>query len=101
MDATKTPKEIFSPDIQKDLLLLEEQEGSVNFKFGVVYMKAGQKCDDEMLSNGKWSPFFALYLSLFSLQFSHALRTDFKSIKTFNNDIASGIIYMRFAFITN
>lgn len=53
MDATKTPKEIFSPDIQKDLLLLEEQEGSVNFKFGVVYMKAGQKCDDEMLSNGK------------------------------------------------
>lgn len=52
MDATKTPKEIFSPDIQKDLLLLEEQEGSVNFKFGVVYMKAGQKCDDEMLSNG-------------------------------------------------
>lgn len=53
MDANKTPKELFSPDIQKDLLLLEEQEGSVNFKFGVVYMKAGQKCDDEMLSNGK------------------------------------------------
>lgn len=40
-------------DIQKDLLLLEEQEGSVNFKFGVIYMKAGQTCDDEMLSNGK------------------------------------------------
>lgn len=52
MDASKTPKELFSADIQKDLLLLEEQEGSVNFKFGVVYMKAGQKCDDEMLSNG-------------------------------------------------
>lgn len=53
MDTTKTPKELFSADIQKDLLLLEEQEGSVNFKFGVVYMKSGQKCDDEMLSNGK------------------------------------------------
>lgn len=53
MDTNKSPKELFSPDIQKDLLLLEEQEGSVNFKFGVVYMKAGQKCDDEMLSNGK------------------------------------------------
>lgn len=53
MDANKTPKELYSPDIQKDLLLLEEQEGSVNFKFGVVYMKAGQECDDEMLSNGK------------------------------------------------
>lgn len=54
MDANKTPKEIFSADIQKDLLLLEEQEGSVNFKFGVVYMKSGQKCDDEMLSNGEF-----------------------------------------------
>lgn len=53
MDANKSPKEIFSADIQKDLLLLEEQEGSVNFKFGVVYMKAGQKMDDEMLSNGR------------------------------------------------
>lgn len=49
----KGPKEIFSPDIQKDLLLLEEQEGSVNFKFGVIYMKQGQITDDEILSNGK------------------------------------------------
>lgn len=55
MDTSKTPKEIFSADIQKDLLLLEEQEGSVNFKFGVVYMKSGQKVDDEMLSNGEFS----------------------------------------------
>lgn len=37
----------------KDLLLLEEQEGSVNFKFGVVYAKEGQTTDDEMLSNGE------------------------------------------------
>lgn len=49
----KGPKEIFSPDIQKDLLLLEEQEGSVNFKFGVIYMRHGQTTDDEILSNGK------------------------------------------------
>lgn len=56
MDASKSPKEVFSADIQKDLLLLEEQEGSVNFKFGVVYMKAGQKMDDEMLSNGEFEP---------------------------------------------
>jgi hypothetical protein len=48
----KGPKEIFSPDIQKDLLLLEEQEGSVNFKFGVIYMKHGQSSDDDILSNG-------------------------------------------------
>lgn len=52
MDSSKSPKELFSADIQKDLLLLEEQEGSVNFKFGVIYMKTGQRMDDEMLSNG-------------------------------------------------
>lgn len=52
MEAAKTPKELYSADIQKDLLLLEEQEGSVNFKFGVIYMKSGQRMDDEMLSNG-------------------------------------------------
>lgn len=36
----------------QSLLLLEEQEGSVNFKFGVLYAKAGQTSDDEMFSNG-------------------------------------------------
>lgn len=39
--------------VSQDLLLLEEQEGSVNFKFGVIYAKKGQTTDDEMLSNGK------------------------------------------------
>lgn len=34
-------------------MLLEEQEGSVNFKFGVIYAREGQTTDDEMLSNGK------------------------------------------------
>lgn len=53
MDSSKSPKELFSADIQKDLLLLEEQEGSVNFKFGIIYMKSGQRMDDEMLSNGR------------------------------------------------
>lgn len=56
MDSSKSPKELYSADIQKDLLLLEEQEGSVNFKFGVIYMQGGQKVDDEMLSNGRSSP---------------------------------------------
>ncbi|XP_052567253.1 GTPase-activating Rap/Ran-GAP domain-like protein 3 isoform X2 [Culex pipiens pallens] len=64
MDASKSPKEVFSADIQKDLLLLEEQEGSVNFKFGVVYMKAGQKMDDEMLSNEDGSADFDEFMAL-------------------------------------
>lgn len=54
----KGPKEIYNPDLQKDLLLLEEQEGSVNFKFGIIYAKNGQKSDDEMYSNGNWMIFF-------------------------------------------
>jgi hypothetical protein len=72
----KSPKEVVSPELQKvelthlinefqshsifnpfatlqSLLLLEEQEGSVNFKFGVLYAKAGQGSDDEMFSNGR------------------------------------------------
>ncbi|RZF36202.1 hypothetical protein LSTR_LSTR008528 [Laodelphax striatellus] len=60
----KGPKEIFSPDIQKDLLLLEEQEGSVNFKFGVLYTKPGQHTDDEMLSNEFGSPEWDQFISL-------------------------------------
>ncbi|KAL9881672.1 GTPase-activating Rap/Ran-GAP domain-like protein 3 isoform 3-T3 [Glossina fuscipes fuscipes] len=62
--STKNPKEIFAADIQKDLLLLEEQEGSVNFKFGVVYMKPGQRCDDEMLSNEEASQDFEDFLDV-------------------------------------
>ncbi|KOC65369.1 GTPase-activating Rap/Ran-GAP domain-like protein 3 [Habropoda laboriosa] len=60
----KAPREIFSPDIQKDLLLLEEQEGSVNFKFGVIYARNGQTTDDEMLSNEKGSPGFDKFLEI-------------------------------------
>ncbi|ESP05020.1 hypothetical protein LOTGIDRAFT_109410, partial [Lottia gigantea] len=45
------PKEIFDPEIQKELLVLEEQEGSVNFKFGVIYAKEGQTSDDDFYSN--------------------------------------------------
>lgn len=41
--------------IFQDLLLLEEQEGSVNFKFGVLYTIAAQGSDDEMFSNGAYT----------------------------------------------
>ncbi|XP_014288553.3 GTPase-activating Rap/Ran-GAP domain-like protein 3 isoform X2 [Halyomorpha halys] len=60
----KGPKEIFSPDIQKDLLLLEEQEGSVNFKFGVLYTRPGQITDDEMFSNETGSVEFERFTAL-------------------------------------
>ncbi|XP_054440330.1 GTPase-activating Rap/Ran-GAP domain-like protein 3 isoform X1 [Pteronotus mesoamericanus] len=60
----KGPREIFHPEIQKDLLVLEEQEGSVNFKFGVLYAKDGQLTDDEMFSNETGSDAFQKFLNL-------------------------------------
>ncbi|XP_025946036.1 GTPase-activating Rap/Ran-GAP domain-like protein 3 isoform X5 [Apteryx rowi] len=60
----KSPREILHPEIQKDLLVLEEQEGSVNFKFGVLYAKDGQLTDDEMFSNETGSESFQRFLGL-------------------------------------
>eukprot|EP00043_Microstomoeca_roanoka_P000120 m.26822 g.26822 ORF g.26822 m.26822 type:complete len:853 (+) comp10131_c0_seq1:201-2759(+) len=39
------------PAVQEKLLTLEEQEGAVNFKIGILYAKPGQMTDDEMFSN--------------------------------------------------
>lgn len=58
----KTPKEIVAPEVQKELLVLEEQEGSVNFKFGVIYAKHGQSTDDEMFGNESGSEEFENFL---------------------------------------
>ncbi|BHF58309.1 GTPase-activating Rap/Ran-GAP domain-like protein 3 [Sparganum proliferum] len=44
-------REILHYEAQKEVLTLEEQEGSVNFKFGVVYCKDGQTSDEEMYNN--------------------------------------------------
>nr|XP_020442986.1 GTPase-activating Rap/Ran-GAP domain-like protein 3 isoform X2 [Monopterus albus] len=60
----KGPREILNPEIQKDLLVLEEQEGSVNFKFGVLYARDGQLTDDEMFSNETGSESFDKFLNL-------------------------------------
>nr|XP_010982623.2 GTPase-activating Rap/Ran-GAP domain-like protein 3 isoform X1 [Camelus dromedarius] len=60
----KGPREIFHPEIQKDLLVLEEQEGSVNFKFGVLFAKDGQLTDDDMFSNEIGSDAFQKFLNL-------------------------------------
>ncbi|CAG9783201.1 unnamed protein product [Diatraea saccharalis] len=57
----KVPREITCAELQKDILLLEEQEGSVNFKIGVMLMKPAQKTDDEMLSNGDMTGSHSIY----------------------------------------
>eukprot|EP00111_Clytia_hemisphaerica_P002541 TCONS_00007245-protein len=60
----KHPREIIAPEVQKELLVLEEQEGSVNFKFGVIYAKKGQRTDDEMFGNVKGSDEFVRFLNV-------------------------------------
>eukprot|EP00118_Oscarella_pearsei_P025854 m.308911 g.308911 ORF g.308911 m.308911 type:complete len:956 (+) comp45054_c0_seq1:83-2950(+) len=60
----KTPREISSPAIQKDLLTLEEQEGTVNFKFGVLYCKDGQTVETDMFSNVSSSENYKQFLKL-------------------------------------
>ncbi|XP_022084284.1 GTPase-activating Rap/Ran-GAP domain-like protein 3 isoform X2 [Acanthaster planci] len=60
----KVPERDIYSRIQKELLLLEEQEGSVNFKFGVLYAKEGQKSDDEMFSNEDGSGEFYNFVKL-------------------------------------
>eukprot|EP00794_Sanderia_malayensis_P015830 gene15830-17426_t len=60
----KVPYEVTEAEIQRELIVLEEQEGSVNFKFGVIYAKAGQVTDNEMFSNATGSESFEEFLDL-------------------------------------
>ncbi|GAU97524.1 hypothetical protein RvY_08802-2 [Ramazzottius varieornatus] len=60
----KGPKEISAPSVLKDLLVLEEQEGSVNFKFGVIYAKHDQTTDSEMFGNKTGSDAFNKFIAI-------------------------------------
>uniref|UniRef100_A0A0X3PRR4 GTPase-activating Rap/Ran-GAP domain-like protein 3 n=2 Tax=Schistocephalus solidus TaxID=70667 RepID=A0A0X3PRR4_SCHSO len=57
-------REILHYEAQKEVLTLEEQEGSVNFKFGVVYCKDGQTSDEEMYNNETGCPAYQAFLRL-------------------------------------
>ncbi|TPP47656.1 GARL3 [Fasciola gigantica] len=60
----KGPKEVLNFEVQKDALTLEEQEGSVNFKFGVVYCIEGQTSDEQMYNNEHGSEEFDQFVNL-------------------------------------
>ncbi len=47
----RSVKEVTCPKLQRDLAILEDQEGGINCKFGVVYARAGQSSDVQMLAN--------------------------------------------------
>lgn len=71
--------QIKDPQLQDDLLVLEEQEGAVNFKIGVLFAKTGQVTDDEMFSNEHPSPEFEQFYrtlgTVKELNVSHRTRT--------------------------
>ncbi|TGZ69955.1 hypothetical protein CRM22_003444 [Opisthorchis felineus] len=60
----KGPKEVYNYEVQKDALTLEEQEGSVNFKFGVIYCIEGQTSDEDMYNNEHGSEEFNQFIKL-------------------------------------
>ncbi|KAF8566414.1 hypothetical protein P879_03157 [Paragonimus westermani] len=60
----KGPKEVLNFQVQKEALTLEEQEGSVNFKFGVIYCREGQTSDEQMYNNEHGSPEFDQFINL-------------------------------------
>ena len=45
------PKEVLRGELQRDILTLEEQEGALNYKFGVVLCRDGQLSEDQLYSN--------------------------------------------------
>ena len=56
--------EVKDPSLQNDLLVVEEQEGAVKFKIGVLYAQGGQATDDEMFSNEHGSDGFEDFYSV-------------------------------------
>ncbi|KAF8385428.1 hypothetical protein PRIPAC_74570, partial [Pristionchus pacificus] len=63
-DFNRTLTPITNPKIQKELTILEDQEGSVNCKFGVIYAKADQNTDAQMLSNEHGDESFERFLKI-------------------------------------
>jgi hypothetical protein len=57
----KRVQEVKDPGLQQDLLRIEEQEGAVNFKIGVLFAASGQTTDDEMFSNEDGPPDFEAF----------------------------------------
>eukprot|EP00127_Corallochytrium_limacisporum_P003116 Clim_evm45s146 gene=Clim_evmTU45s146 len=57
-------RDLTSSKVQRDLLLLEEQEGKSNMKMAVIYGGKGQTTDDEMMRNVDYSPHFQRLLNL-------------------------------------
>eukprot|EP00911_Craspedida_sp_UC1_P002650 UC1_evm1s1950 len=60
----KKIEELTDPAVQKQLLVLEEQEGAVNFKIGILLALKGQTTDDEMFGNEEGTPEYDKFCDL-------------------------------------
>lgn len=63
-EVQRAVEELTDPQVQKQLLLLEEQEGAVNFKIGILPARAGQVADNDMFGNERGSPEFDAFCDL-------------------------------------
>eukprot|EP00158_Paraphelidium_tribonemae_P005671 Partr_v1_DN27456_c0_g1_i2_m71606 putative GTPase activating protein len=61
LETTKL-KEIDEPKLSTDLLTIEEKTVETHFKFGVVYCKAGQTKEQDMLGNEHGSDLFVQFM---------------------------------------
>ncbi|VDN56741.1 unnamed protein product [Dracunculus medinensis] len=63
-DYSRSLKEIADIKIQRELVILEDQEGGVNCKFGVIYALNFQTSDTQMLSNEHGDEDFEQFLKI-------------------------------------
>ncbi|VDD92868.1 unnamed protein product [Enterobius vermicularis] len=63
-DFNRGLKEITDSKLQRELTVLEDQEGCINCKFGVVFALCDQTTDAQMLSNEHGDEDFARFLEL-------------------------------------
>jgi len=89
----KGPREIKSPDLMQDLLKIEEQEGAINFKFGVLYKRKGQRTDDEILCNNYSGPVFDKFLQLLGDRVQLKGFTGFKGGLDVRNNTTGEVTY--------
>jgi len=77
----KTLQLVKEPALKKELISMEERMIVVNFKFGVLYAKAGQTVEEDIFGNEHGSPEFDEFMATI------ATKTDLKGFKGFRGGL--------------
>uniref|UniRef100_A0A914WTJ9 Rap-GAP domain-containing protein n=1 Tax=Plectus sambesii TaxID=2011161 RepID=A0A914WTJ9_9BILA len=97
-DFNRGLKEIVNAKAQRDLVLLEDQEGCVNCKFGVIYALDNQISDAEMLSNEHGNEDFDRFLKLLGQRIElHGWGSYRGGLDTTTNSTGRESVYTAFA----